>query len=139
MDPIEFDELIHDGTVCRRIFLSMLNPKVPPAQVDKLSLPENVTAAKFRHMADPIMAAATVAKDSVKLIERFSVAIKEMRSQFCNQESQLIKTQQRVIELQEELLASKTFQLEAMQSTVKTSVQSVGDVVMAELISYSGC
>jgi hypothetical protein len=46
----------------------------------------------------------------------------------------LISNQQRVIQLQEELLSSKTDQLQSLQSSVKSSVQ---DSVKAEFITYS--
>jgi hypothetical protein len=48
--------------------------------------------------------------------------------------SKLIDSQQKVIGLQGELLASRTDQLETLQATVKTSVE---DTVKAEFISYS--
>ena len=48
--------------------------------------------------------------------------------------TELVNAQKRIIQLQDELLASKDVQLQSLQTTVKTSVK---DTVKAEFVSYS--
>ena len=68
---------------------------------------------------------------------RLSTKLRSLDEVYLNQSRELIDAQRQIIKLQEELLASKTVQLESVQAKVKNTVKSVGDVVKAEFVSYS--
>ena len=60
--------------------------------------------------------------------------LQELQHDVATTKTELVNAQKRIIQLQDELLASKDVQLQSLQTTVKTSVQ---DTVKAEFVSYS--
>lgn len=72
--------------------------------------------------------------NAMRLVKEQSDVMKVMRDGTKVLKSEIISSQQKVIGLQEELLASKTEQLETLQTTVKKSVEST---VKEEFLSYS--
>ena len=60
--------------------------------------------------------------------------MQELQRDVAATKTELVSAQRRIIQLQEELLASKDVQLKSLQTTVKTSVE---DTVKAEFVSYS--
>ena len=60
--------------------------------------------------------------------------MQELQRDVAVMKTELVSAQRRIIQLQEELLASKDVQLKSLQTTVKTSVE---DTVKAEFVSYS--
>ena len=60
--------------------------------------------------------------------------LQELQHDVATMKTELVTAQKRIIDLQDELLASKNVQLQSLQTTVKTSVK---DTVQAEFLSYS--
>ena len=60
--------------------------------------------------------------------------MQELQYDVAAMKTELVSAQRRIIQLQDELLVSKDVQLQALQTTVKTSVK---DTVKAEFVSYS--
>ena len=60
--------------------------------------------------------------------------LQELQYDVAAMKTELVNAQKRIIQLQDELLASKDVQLQSLQTTVKTSVK---DTVKAEFVSYS--
>ena len=77
---------------------------------------------------------ANLLKDALLFVDQQHDLLSDLRVAAGALRTDLISSQQQVIQLQSELLASKTEQLQSLQTTVKTSVQ---DTVKAEFISYS--
>ena len=90
---------------------------------------------KFRSLSH--VEVAQIAVHATHHILSLSAALRSLTDHYNKQSNELIDAQRKIIKLQEELLASKTVQLESVQATVKNSVESVGDVVKAEIVSYS--
>ena len=72
--------------------------------------------------------------DALIFLKNRNDMLKQVKSETEALKTGLIGSQQNVIGLQSELLASKTEQLETLQATVKTSVE---DTVKAEFVTYS--
>ena len=77
---------------------------------------------------------ATLLTDALSFVSKQYNMLSELKNGAGALKTELISSQQKVIQLQSELLASKTEQLQTLQTTVKTSVQ---DTVKAEFVSYS--
>ena len=77
---------------------------------------------------------ATWLSDSMTYVSKQNDMLSDLLKENRDLKSSLIKSQQSVIELQDELLTNKKDQLQSLQATVKTSVESS---VKAGLDSYS--
>ena len=77
---------------------------------------------------------ATWLADAMTFLSKQSDMIRDLQKENGVLKYEVISSQQRVIQIQSELLTSKTEQLESLQTTVKTSVE---DSVKTELVSYS--
>ena len=72
--------------------------------------------------------------DALAYLEEQHNMVRSLKASNEELKTSLISKQERVIQLQEELLSSKTDQIQSLQSSVKSSVQ---DSVKAEFVTYS--
>ena len=77
---------------------------------------------------------ATWLCDSLSYNSKQNVIIKDLLSEKEALKSEMISSQQQVIKLQDQLLSSKSDQIQCLQTAVKTSVE---DSVKAEFVTYS--
>ena len=102
---------------------------------------DQLTLAKCKAPRKELLAARLW--DALGFVRDYNDLVKKLRDETGALKTQLIGSQQKVIDLQDELLASKTDQLTAFQTTVKSSVEdsiktgicSVQSAVQTELRS----
>ena len=99
---------------------------------------ENLNVTKCKSMNKDLMSrhfvqAVLHVSEQNSYLEKFSLLKEENEAL----KSKLIDSQQQVIDLQVDLLASKTDQMQAVQSTVKAEVAGVQTAVKTEIGSWS--
>ena len=96
------------------------------------SVPVDVTSVMLKKkLKEPL---AVLLNESFHLVRYQNDKLRQMKSALSTTRNKLIENQQWVISLQEQVIDCKDKQLQAVQSTVKTSVQ---DSVQEQFKSYS--
>ena len=129
------DKLIKVGSRFFVECMGALNPSTSLNLIHNMGS-DNLQIGKFQNYKDAAKVQSW-ARTGLVLIENYNKVMTKMAEETKSQKEQLISAQEKIIKLQDELLASKTVQLESMKSTVKTTVEEVGNVVKAELNTYS--